>query len=252
MNTKSITTYVWFGQSLRFLIDVRQGWPVHGDGYIIENIESVIKYLKQLDLPVTLRSSTRLQQFLKELKALPIDSKTTQEQANRLSELMVDLRKVLEAEATGKLIYTVTEKRLDISKLVSGVSSLFGQDVFFFLPDIAQYDFNEAGLCVAFSRPTAAAFHLLRGTESVLRDFYCSHVKRDRVAPLLWGPMVEQLRKRRSPPPGVLLNNLDNIRVSYRNPTQHPELRYDIDEAQDLFGLCIEVVNRMFKHTKIA
>lgn len=48
-------------------------------------------------------------------------------------------------------------------------------------------------------------------------------------------------------PQKELLDNLDNIRVSFRNPTQHPEKRYDIDEAQDLFNLCIEVVNRMAK-----
>ena len=43
----------------------------------------------------------------------------------------------------------------------------------------------------------------------------------------------------------VLLNNLDNIRQSFRNPTQHPEKIYDIQEVQDLWSLCVDVVNRM-------
>jgi hypothetical protein len=248
MYQKSITNYIWFGQHLRYLIAVIEGWPIHGDGYIVANIERVFEHLKEFDLPVTLRSCTPLEEILKELKALPPESKITQEQATRLNNIVIDIRKVLEAESSGKLTYTVTEKRLDVSKLLYDVASLFGKNVFTLLPDIAKYDFNEAGLCIAFSRPTAAAFHLLRGTESVLREFYCSRVKRNRVSSLLWGPIVAHLRKRKSPPPEVLLNNLDNIRVSYRNPTQHPELRYDIDEAQDLFGLCVEVVNRMFKH----
>lgn len=98
---------------------------------------------------------------------------------------------------------------------------------------------------MAFERPTAAAFHLLRATEGVLRHFYCSVVKRNRIDPLLWGPIITALRDRRKPPAASLLANLDNIRVSFRNPTQHPEKIYDIHEVQDLFGLCIEVINRM-------
>jgi len=38
---------------------------------------------------------------------------------------------------------------------------------------------------------------------------------------------------------------LDNIRRSFRNPTQHPDKIYDIQEVQDLFGLCIDAINRM-------
>ena len=53
------------------------------------------------------------------------------------------------------------------------------------------------------------------------------------------------LRQRRDAPSDELLENLDLIRRSFRNPTAHPEKSYDIDEAQDLFGLCIDVVNRM-------
>jgi hypothetical protein len=53
------------------------------------------------------------------------------------------------------------------------------------------------------------------------------------------------MRNRGKPPAGPLLNNLDNIREHYRNPTQHPDKVYDINEVQDLFGLCIDAINRM-------
>ena len=61
----------------------------------------------------------------------------------------------------------------------------------------------------------------------------------------MWRDIVVALKKRRDPPPAELLDNLDNIRKSFRNPTQHPEKIYDIEEVQDLFGLAIDVVNRM-------
>jgi len=43
----------------------------------------------------------------------------------------------------------------------------------------------------------------------------------------------------------TLFDNLDNIRFNFRNPTQHPETIYDIELSQDLFSICIDVINRM-------
>ncbi len=42
-----------------------------------------------------------------------------------------------------------------------------------------------------------------------------------------------------------LINQLKHIKDSFRNPTQHPEKLYSVDEAQDLFGICIDVINKM-------
>lgn len=80
--------------------------------------------------------------------------------------------------------------------------------------------------------------------------FYHSIVKRKRMTIPLWGPTVDALKKRRNPPPVELLNNLDNIRRSFRNPTQHPEKIYDIQEVQDLFALCVDAIDRMIRHLK--
>jgi hypothetical protein len=109
----------------------------------------------------------------------------------------------------------------------------------------------EAGKCIAFERPTAAAFHLMRATEAVLRAFYFQHVQRNRIQQMLWGPVVQDLRGRRkfggNERFSVLFANLDNIRLSFRNPTQHPDKTYDIQEVQDLWGLCVDVISRMAK-----
>lgn len=77
----------------------------------------------------------------------------------------------------------------------------------------------------------------MRATESVLRDYYRAVVKQKRVDPLLWGPMVEQMRTRKAKrPPTALLDQLDSIRIHFRNPTQHPDAVYDIHEAQTLWA----------------
>ncbi len=109
----------------------------------------------------------------------------------------------------------------------------------------ASRSLSEAGKCTAFERPTAAAFHLMRATEAMLRKYYCAVVRRSRRT-LMWGPMVRHLRERRdSSRHGPVLEQLDHIRVSFRNPTQHPEMRYTMDEVQDLWGVCTDVLSRM-------
>ena len=40
------------------------------------------------------------------------------------------------------------------------------------LSDQSKFDFDQAGRCIAFDVHTAAAFHLLRGTETVIREYY--------------------------------------------------------------------------------
>jgi hypothetical protein len=126
------------------------------------------------------------------------------------------------------------------------VDDLFAKDIFSKLSEIAKFDFYEAGKCIAFERSTAAAFHVLRGTESTVRDYYEKMVKRNRMKNPTWGGITSELRKKRNSSE-LILDNLDYIRVNYRNPTQHPELKYSLDEAQDLFGLCIDAVNKLVK-----
>lgn len=245
MESRPTSEYVVLGGLVRYLLNAREGDPVHGKGYALANINRLLDGLEKFGLTVTQRAAWELVELGDELADSTSDQELTAQQASRLREIMITLERTLLAETEGKVAFIVVDKRYDVNKLLSNVPALLAPGVFHSLPDIAQYDLMEAGKCIAFERPTAAAFHMLRATEAVLRQFYCSVVKRGRVKQLLWGPMVESLRSRSKPPPAALLNNLDNIRVSFRNPTQHPDMRYDIHEAQDLFGLCLDVLNRM-------
>ncbi len=247
MQSKPISIYIYFGTSLRYLQDVISGVPVHGKNFILDNIDDFLTKLSEFILPVTKRASSELQEFKEKLEKTISEHKLTPEEQVELREIMGNIRETLFAEAAGNFAFIVTDKRIDVDKLLYKMEELFAPNVFNLLPEVAKYDFNEAGKCIAFERSTAAAFHLLRGTEDVLKKFYCFFIKRNRAKMLLWGPMVESLRKHRKRPPDYILNNLNNIRQSYRNPTDHPEKIYDIQEAQDLCSLCIEVVNKMIK-----
>jgi hypothetical protein len=243
-----IQRYFWFGTVVRYLQDVIVGTPIHGDGFILGNLTEFFKKLDELNLRVTKRASYKVAQLRDDLSALPDDSKLTPEHARNLSIAMTELRETLNAELTGMEAFIISPKRIDTEKLEKDLPSLFAPSVFIALPDMAKYDFTEAAKCIIFEVPTAAGFHLMRATECVLRDFYCHFIKRDRCHPLLWGPMVQGLQSHRiAKRHDVILRNLDNIRLSFRNPTQHPDKIYDIHEVQDLWGLSVDVVNRMIR-----
>jgi len=247
MEKKSIAAYFFFGTAVRYLQDVSAEYPIFGTGYILDNINICLDELDKLELTVTKNASGDLTNFRDKLmKIRDKKAKLTKEQSTELNNICHMLRPTLLAELQTHEAYIITPKRFDTDKLLNDIGSLMSPNIYSSLPEITQYDLMEAGKCIAFERPTAAAFHLLRATEAVLRHFYCTLIHTNRVPNLLWGDMVQDLRTRRKTKKyTTLYNNLDNIRHSYRNPTQHPEATYDIHEAQDLLPLCFEAITRM-------
>lgn len=123
---------------------------------------------------------------------------------------------------------------------------MFKSGVYDSLSEMARFDISSACRCLLFGEATAAAFHILRATEEVLRCYYFHYKKTKRLENPMWGPMTTELRnKSRNKPPTIILDSLDMVRKSYRNPTQHPNLIYDIESSQDLIGVCIDLVNKM-------
>jgi hypothetical protein len=251
MQPKSIHSYFKFGTCVRYLQDVEKGTLLGDDvnGFVKSNLIVFFDYLDRLGLVVTKRASKDLEEFFDtEIKIAEPDNRLTLDQAKELSKHIGDVRKTLGAELMGLEAYITQSKVYDIENLINDISKLFSPKTFVKLPEIARYDLQEAGRCIAFERPTAAAFHILRGTESVLKSFYFSIVKRNRIKKLMWGNITTDLRSKRNAKSYlILINHLDNIRTSFRNPTQHPEKIYDIHEVQDLLGLCIDSINRMSK-----
>jgi len=241
MELRPIFDYIRFGEAFWYLREIEEGRKIED---VLDEINNVLRDLEKFRLPVTFRAAYKLKTLKNKFLELDKGSSCTAQQANQVSDIMAKLGPTLVAESEGNIAFIVTDKRIDVNKLLYDVPALLAPDIFDLLSDVSRYDFVEAGLCIAFECPTAAAFHLLRATESVLRQLYCLSVKRERVE-LMWGPMVTHLRQRKKPHFGPLLNHLDHIRLSFRNPTQHPEKIYDIQEIQDLFGLCVDVVNRM-------
>jgi hypothetical protein len=253
MQARSIKRYLVIGIDLRYLLDVTTEHAIYGKKSVLDTIKRFIDACTDSGLHVTSKTASSLYgSLVAEWEANRPSASARRPQLSvrevaLLRDASLQVQTVMLAEAEGVFAHVTTEKRFAVEKLLNNVASLMSPGILSSLPDVAQNDFKEAGRCIAFELPTAAAFHLMRGTEDVLKHFYCSVVEQDRTS-LMWGPMVAHLRKVLSPPPLVLLNNLDNLRTGFRNPTQHPEKIYDIEEAQDLLFLSIDAVNRMMKY----
>lgn len=248
MREINIFQYYRIGYNYYLLRFQSLGISVHeGEFCLVKKIDELFNLLDELDLQVTRTAAVDLENIAERVKKLPKDSKVDETLAKEVEEAIDKFDATLDAELQLRSAYMVTPKRFHLDNLLKFPVRLFASKVFRQLPPICRYDFAYACRCIAFGLPTAAAFHLMRGTEGVLRHYYCSIVKRKRVPKFLWNNIVEHLRKRREAPPKPLLDNLDNIRDNFRNPTQHPDARYDMDEAQDLLSISIEVVNRMLR-----
>lgn len=254
MIPKSLAQYFYFGTCVRYLQDAREGIPLHdkvaGQGHVLYTLDAFFRFLKALNLRVTIRASEKVSGLFREFNKMDENATLSKEQAASLSDAMNKLRETLQAELEGFEAYVVTPKRIPVERLLANVPSLLPPGVFDKLPELARYDLGEGGKCIAFERPTAAAFHILRASEGVLREFYCHHVKRGRVE-LMWNPMIQSIRSKRrfedDEDHMILFDHLDHIRDSFRNPTQHPDKIYDIQEVQELWSLCVDAITRMAK-----
>lgn len=164
----------------------------------------------------------------------------------KLHREIQSLETTIYAEANTKFVHTIPTRRFITEYLLEKPQMLLKDKVFGKLSDIAKFDFASACRCISYGEATASAFHILRATEDTLKQFYFKYKKTNRLSKPMWGPMTIELRaKKTNKPSEMILGALDVVRVSYRNPTQHPEAKYDIESAQDLFGVCIDLLNKM-------
>ncbi len=237
------TKLIEFGGQISFLRSCPEEHSVHLKNGLIANINRVIKFVEESEYKVTKNALQELKNMNEKLNNTPEDYTLDQEKRIEFFNIMERLLFVIRAEAKLHYTYSVSEKRIDINKLLFDVGSLFAIDVYDSLPFAIQQDFKEGGSCIAFELPTSAAFNILRGVEGLLRFLLKKLVPQADVSNLTWGSVIKSLRSLKNDNLSILLDNCDRIRENYRNPTFHPEKVYNIEEAQDLFNMCVGVVN---------
>lgn len=248
MKTISIYDYYCFGYNYYILRNRSDGKKVSD---ILFDIKDYIKQTTSLELQVTNRVLRPLHDIILELEKLKGDDIIAKDVLARIIKIVEAADSALDAELQLKTVLSVTPKRFDIEMLLQFPGKLLGEGCWEQLPEIALIDFSEATRCIAMSLPTAAAFHLMRCVEEMVKTLYFDFIKQKRMDNPMWGPMIQKLKEKNQPkPPLELLDQLDIIRANFRNPTQHPEKVYDIDEAQDLLNSSIVAINAICREIK--
>ena len=138
-------------------------------------------------------------------------------------------------------VFMVTNKALfDTDTLLMSPEQAFPERLRGLLASQVIEDLRQAAKCLAFDVPTACAFHICRGTEFLMLQYYeklagksweWSH--RD------WGKYNDKLINLGAPK--AITDRLDEIRKLDRNAYIHPDKNVTVEEAPFLFTLCINV-----------
>lgn len=236
--------YISIGIYVRFLWNMNVG-DYRND--VIKYIDELIKELKDAEFMVSLSGCANLLELRSKISEnLTKGNLLELEEKTELGHRMYILENIIYSEARTKSIYVVEDKRYTTKYLLEEPNKIFSEGIWQKLSDNSQKDFWSSFFCIAFSLGTAAAFHMLRATEDVFRNYYKYYIKKNRSKNLMWSQMLDQLKKKKTKKPNSrTLEVLDIIRNTYRNPTNHPEVFYDIDRCQDLLGLCVDAVSKM-------
>lgn len=245
MIVQNTYVYIQIGLCLRLLRNISASYKPPLATNTIETLKSNLQK-GNFDVSLASMKSTAFGDMTKALSAADKEKTLSVELVSDIVEQFTILENVVFAEAITKKIYILPSRRFNTEYLLTEPKKLLKTGAFEKLEEIARTDFCSSCRCILFGEATAAAFHILRATESVLKTYYFHHRRQKRLSKPMWGPMLDQLRaKTKNKPPESLLSSLDLIRSAYRNPTQHPEAIYEIDSAQDLFGVCLDVIGKM-------
>lgn len=241
MRPISIFTYYAFGYNFGLLR--RDGFEGWGKEPAIRQLKHLLENLKEMNLRVTLNAATEIESIVRDLEGSG-EGDVEASVAKKLKEEAERIDTTLDAELQLQDAYLLTEKRYSNEKLLDKPESLLSANTFRELSDTSKRDFSLGCRQIAFSQSTAAAFHLMRAVEEQVKMLYFEFKKTKRLKRPMWGPMISELRNKRAPrPTEKVLDHLDGIRVHFRNPTQHPESFYTLDEAQDLLNQTITAFN---------
>ena len=158
--------FIHIGLCIRILMHSR-GLAI---SFIADEARKLLNNLDGAGFQVSSVGTQDLKSFLDKLKTDVNQSRAlTEEEVSSLSSIMLVVEKMVFAEAQTKRIYVLTEGRFSLDCLMNHPEKIFASGVFEKLPILARYDLKEGFLCIVFSRPTAAAFHILRATEATLK-----------------------------------------------------------------------------------
>ena len=202
-------------------------------------------------LPAT---KTRAARLIQDIDRVTLHSERDAAGMPNLQSIQSGIRKfemMLDEEVSSAPIFCLEAAgNLSTERLLGGASKGFDPTVAAILPTFAISEIDESGRCLAFERPTASAFHILRAVELSIKN-YLKAVPNFCMPPLNrqnWGEFIKLLKDNGASK--QVVDTLENIKSNYRNPLMHPEDVLDLREAVSLFSLCQGVIEFLVEDMK--
>jgi hypothetical protein len=189
--------------------------------------------------------------LLQTLKAITdrtdFDGEITPQEAHAVTQSMSEFDTIFRSELLIADTYFVTGKYgYDTTTLISNTENCFPLDLGIKIPE-AIADLREAGKCLAFELSTAAGFHVLRATESVVRQYWTAVTKgKPHPRPRTMGTYSRKLEELKLGD-AKLRGTLKQITDLHRNPLIHPNESLTLDDAIGLFAICRSLIASMLK-----
>jgi len=238
------------GAALRAVTNIPLGSGAEGDvPVLLTAAKNALAVLLGSDVPLALTVSRDVAEDLNaaiDSALLPLESPDQVENVASVRKLAIQLEIILVEELNKQAIYHVFPKRAyDINILIQDATKVFSDDIRKALSQEATRDVAAAGRCLAFELPTAAVFHLMRGLEATIWDYYSVVVGAMPKKKLRnWGTYIKLLEKHGAA--GTVVSVLTQIKDLHRNPVLHPELFLEMDEALSLLGIVESAIGAMF------
>ena len=170
MIVQNTYVYIQIGLCLRLLRNIA---GTHKASLAKTTIETLRSNLQKGNFDVSQAAMTSIAfgEMEGALRAAEADKPLAADLVGQIKDQFSNLENVVFAEALTKKIYVLPSRRFNTEYLLADPKKLLRSGSFEKLEEIAKTDFSSSCRCILFGEATAAAFHILRATESVLKSY---------------------------------------------------------------------------------
>jgi len=222
-----------------------------------------------VELPLSLEVARSLANALRfmatpEQVAARANSDLTDQEVNAIRYAIQHFTSVLFAELPQADIYFINQKRaFKMGLLVGSAEMVLAKETIYLLAAETVDDIQRAGRCLAYDENTAAGFHALRAVEAVARRYYELVTDTSAINPKTGNPIrlidiITGLRTKLGKvttnpdehPLGLIVGDLNRLRLIYRNPIMHPEMTLNANGATRVFNISTDAISAMIDDTQ--
>jgi hypothetical protein len=248
MKKVNLHQFYSFGSIVHPLTEIKEGDEIKQINWKLQSAKSWLEFFcedNMLPLVVCKTAARKVIESVSPATEFAEDKKLDFLEAYEIRTSAREFETVFSAEIQTFATYFASQKGIySTSDLIERTGKVFPESLRSRLPKECIADISQAGKCIAFEVPTAAAFHIIRATESVIRLYYAYVVKKP-LKPQLrnWGAYIKNLNEAGADP--KITGFLDHIRELHRNPVLHPEEMLTSEDALVLMGAATSAIVQM-------